>query len=262
MSNHAAPASLVARAVRFLPVLVLGLGTVAIFVFRPDKYLSPEIILQKQAELTAYAMQHPLASAALFVLCYAGCVALSVPGAALMTVLGGYVFGVWAGACLAVLAAAAGAVLVFLAARTSFGHVLRARAGPMLERFRQGFDADAASYLLSLRLAPLFPFWLVNLAPAFLDVKLWTFAWTTLVGIIPGTLVFALAGASLDMAAQDQHRLHEACIASGAAACQMHFSLASLITRQTMLALVGLALLPLLSVLVKKALMRKKRGQT
>ena len=138
MSDRSTPASRIARAARLLPVLLLGLGTIAIFVFRPDKYLSPEIILQKQAELTGFAMQHPLASAALFMLCYAACVALSVPGAALMTVMGGYVFGVWAGACLAVLAATAGAVLVFLAARTSIGHVLRARAGPMLSGFTRG----------------------------------------------------------------------------------------------------------------------------
>ena len=91
------------------------------------------------------------------------------------------------------------------------------RAGPWLQKFRAGFQRDAISYLLFLRLVPVFPFWLVNLALATTGVRLWTFTWTTFVGIVPGAIAFALAGAGLDSIAQAQKRVYEACVAAGGA---------------------------------------------
>ena len=87
---------------------------------------------------------------------------------------------------------------MFLIARSALGEFLAARAGPWLSRFRQGFQDDAFSYLLFLRLVPIFPFWLVNLAPALLGVGFATYVATTFLGIIPGTFAYSLAGNGLD----------------------------------------------------------------
>lgn len=141
---------------------------------------------------------HPIASAALFIVIYSICTAASVPGASLLTVAGGFLFGTVLGGTLAVVSATLGAIGVFLAARSAFGDVLRDRLpGSALERLKEGFASNAFNYLLSLRLIPLFPFWLVNLAPAFLGVGMRTFASATAIGIIPGTFVYASVGGGL-----------------------------------------------------------------
>jgi uncharacterized membrane protein YdjX (TVP38/TMEM64 family) len=88
-------------------------------------------------------------------------------------------------------------VAVFLAARTAIGDYLRAKAGPGLKRMEEGFRRNAFSYLLVLRIVPIFPFWLVNLVPAFCGVSLRTYALATLIGIIPGCFVFASVGNGL-----------------------------------------------------------------
>ncbi|KAA2238261.1 TVP38/TMEM64 family protein [Salinarimonas soli] len=138
----------------------------------------------------------PLAPVA-FVLVYAACTALSLPTGLLLSTLGGFLFGTVFGGSLIVVGATLGATLVFAVAKTVLGDVLRARAGPFLQKLEAGFREDALSYMLVLRLVPLFPFWLVNLAPAFLGVRLSTFVIGTFVGIIPGAFVFASVGTGL-----------------------------------------------------------------
>ena len=91
--------------------------------------------------------------------------------------------------------------------------LLAARAGPLLSRFRQGFQEDAFSYLLFLRLVPIFPFWLVNLAPGLLGVGFATYVATTLLGIIPGTFAYSLAGNGLDSVIEAQQAAHQSCLA-------------------------------------------------
>ncbi len=108
----------------------------------------------------------------LFVLAYALVVAFSLPIAIIITPLGGFLFGVWMGAVLSVIGATLGSVAVFLAARTAFYDLFHARAGAALARFEDGFRRDSFSYLLFLRLVPVFPFWLVNIVPALLGMKL------------------------------------------------------------------------------------------
>jgi uncharacterized membrane protein YdjX (TVP38/TMEM64 family) len=147
--------------------------------------------------LTAFVGAHPVPAALLYILVYAAATAVSVPGAAVLTITGGFLFGTVVGAGLAVLGATAGAVAIFLVARTSLGEPLRARAGPWLERMRRGFQENAFSYLLVLRLIPLFPFWLVNVVPALLGMGLGAYALATLIGIVPGSLVFASLGNGL-----------------------------------------------------------------
>ena len=114
-----------------------------------------------------------------------------------VTPVGGFLFGVWLGAALSVIGATLGSIAVFLAARTAFYDLFHARAGRALARLEDGFRRDSFSYLLFLRLVPVFPFWLVNIVPALLGMKLGPYALATLIGIIPGALVYSSVGAGL-----------------------------------------------------------------
>ena len=132
-----------------------------------------------------------------FGLIYAVVVAFSLPGGAIMTLTAGFLFGTIGGGLIVVVGATLGATGLFLIARTALGDVLRAKAGPFLARMEEGFRENALSYLLVLRLIPLFPFWLVNLVPAFLGVSTTHYVIGTFFGIIPGTFVFASVGNGL-----------------------------------------------------------------
>ncbi|MCI4661214.1 MAG: VTT domain-containing protein [Neomegalonema sp.] len=134
---------------------------------------------------------------AVFALAYAVIVALSIPGAVWMTIGSGFLFGTFLGTSISVLAATIGASLIFLAARTALGNALKEQAGPWLARIEAGVRENEASYLLLLRLVPAVPFFIANLAPAFVGVSFRTYLWTTFLGIIPATAVFASVGAGL-----------------------------------------------------------------
>lgn len=140
----------------------------------------------------------PATAGAAYVAAYATAVALSLPLGALLTVSGGLLFGTLIGGMLAVAGATIGAILLFLAARSALAPLLAARAGPFLDRVRPGLQRDGFSYLLVLRLIPMVPFWLVNLAPALVGIPLATFAGATFIGIMPATFVFAGLGAGVD----------------------------------------------------------------
>jgi uncharacterized membrane protein YdjX (TVP38/TMEM64 family) len=182
---------------RWLPLGILVAGLILFLVFGGNRYLSFDMLRQHRDELVQFVAAHSVAAPLCFVLAYTCMIAFSLPGALLMTVLGGFLFGTYLGAACSVIGASAGATLLFLAARTSVGAILEARAGPFLHKMEEGFQRNALSYLLVLRLVPLFPFWLVNLVPAFLNVPLRTYVLGTVLGIIPGGLVFASIGSGL-----------------------------------------------------------------
>ena len=182
---------------RFLPLAVMLLAIVAAFALGLDDYLSLDQLERHRARLLDLVGRHPLSAPLAYMLIYAAAVALSIPGGAILTMTGGFLFGVVAGTCYVVIAATSGATIVFLIARTALGDSLRRRAGPGVRRMEAGFRENAFHYLLVLRLIPVFPFWLVNLVPAFLGVPLTTYVAATLVGIIPGSLVYASIGNGL-----------------------------------------------------------------
>lgn len=182
---------------RLLPLGLIGLALALVLASGAHEALSFESLRRHRGELLDLVAARPLASALLYLLLYALAVALSVPGALVLTLAGGFLFGTLLATGLVVVGATLGAVLLFLVARTALGGVLRARAGPWLARMADGFNRDAFSYLLVLRLVPVFPFWLVNLVPALLGVPLSTFALATAIGIVPGSLVYASVGAGL-----------------------------------------------------------------
>lgn len=180
---------------RLIPVAVLLLGLVLFLSFGLERYFSFEMLSRHHTELTAWVTAHVALSAFVFVLAYALVVAFSLPIAVIVTPLGGFLFGVWLGAALSVVGATLGSVAVFLAAHTAFHDLFHARAGRALVRLEEGFHRDSFSYLLFLRLVPVFPFWLVNIVPALLGMKLGPYTLATLIGIIPGAIVYASVGA-------------------------------------------------------------------
>ena len=180
---------------RWLPLaLLFGVGATAWLVFDIGSYLSFEALAENREWLLGQVERYELRTLLLFVFAYALMTAFSIPGGAVFTVLGGFLFGTWLGTLYVVVGATLGAVAVFLAARTALGDSLRKRVGGTLKRMESGFQEHALSYLLVLRLIPVFPFWLVNLVPAFLGVPLRIYVVGTLLGIVPGTLVFASLG--------------------------------------------------------------------
>lgn len=196
-TSAARSAPIAAAAWRLLPLLVLAGGLIAFFALGLQRYVTFEALGAHREALLAWVARHRLAAPLAYVAVYVLAVAFSVPGGLWLTISGGFLFGTVAGGTYAVIGATAGAVALFLAARTAFGDLLRARAGSALERMEEGFRRDAFNYLLVLRLVPIFPFFLVNLVPAFLGVRLGTYVAATALGIIPATFVFASVGAGL-----------------------------------------------------------------
>ncbi len=182
---------------RFLPLLVIAAGIAAVFALDLDRFLSFSALAENRQHLQAFVADNYALAALAYVAAYALAVALSVPGALILTLTGGFLFGLVAGTVLTVLGATLGAIAIFLVARTALGDALRAKAGPFVQKLEAGFRENALSYLLVLRLVPLFPFWLVNLVPAFLGVPLSTYALATVLGIIPGTFVYISVGNGL-----------------------------------------------------------------
>jgi len=220
---------------RLLPLGVLLAALVVAFALRLDRYLSFEQLAAHREWLLAEVARLGLVAPVLFVLVYAAATGLSIPGATILTLTGGFLFGTLAGTAIAVIGATLGAAIVFLVARTAFGDALRARAGPFIRKLEDGFRANALNYLLVLRLVPLFPFWLVNLVPAFLGVRLSTFVVGTFIGIIPGAFVYASLGSGVGALIESGERP----------------DLGIIFTPRVLLPLVGLAVLALLPVAYK-----------
>jgi uncharacterized membrane protein YdjX (TVP38/TMEM64 family) len=172
-------------------------GIAAFFALGGPDYLNLGTIKANRDALLAFADRNLALALAIAFVVYVGVTALSLPGSLVMSLTVGFIFGRWVGSVLVVFAATIGATLVFLAARYVFADAARSRLGPLGAKINAGFTANAFSYLLFLRLVPLFPFFLVNLAPAFTSVPLRTFVATTFVGIVPGTFVFVNLGQTL-----------------------------------------------------------------
>ncbi len=221
---------------RFVPILLVAAGFALAISFRVHERLSLDALYAQTAALDAFVARNYLAGLGVFMLIYGAAVASSIPGASFLTLSGGFLFGTWAGGAAAWIAATIGATLIFLAARTAFGDALRARAGGWLTRLGDGFRENAFNYLLVLRLTPIAPFFVVNLAPAFFNVKLRDYVLASLIGMIPGAFVYASVGAGL-----------RAALATGAAANPSEAARAILLSPTVfgpILALIALALLP------------------
>ncbi len=181
----------------FAPLLLILAVLAAGLAFGVQHQLSWAALAAHQAALRTWVAADPFATAAAYVAVYALAVAVSFPGAVWITVAGGFLFGTAPGAALAVSGSTIGAVLLVLAARSALGPLLTRRAGGLIERVRPRLQRDGFSYVLALRLLPVVPFWLVNLAAAVAGVRLTHFVAATVIGVIPASTVFASIGAGV-----------------------------------------------------------------
>ena len=175
----------------------LAIVVVAFFVFHGERYLTLDAVKANRDALLAFTNAHYAAALAIAFAVYVFATAFSLPGGLVLSLTMGFLFGRWVGTLLVVVAATIGATLVFIAARYLFADAARRRMGALGEKINAGFTENALFYLLFLRLVPLFPFFLVNLAPAFTTISVRTFVIGTLIGIIPGSFVFVNLGQTL-----------------------------------------------------------------
>jgi len=237
------------RALRkWLPLAILAALMLLAFSQGLHRELTLSNLIMQRQDLMAFVEQNLLLAVAAYFLIYSVSVALSFPGASLLTIAGGFLFGWVLGGFATIFGATLGACAVFLVARSSFGEILTARAGPFLSRLAEGFRKDAFHYLLFLRLTPVFPFWLVNIAPAIFKMPLPSYSLATFVGIIPGTFAFTFIGSGLDSVIAAQEAANPGCAAAGR--CQVEIS--ALVTPQLLAAFFALGIASLIPVVLKK----------
>lgn len=182
-------------AFKLFPLLALAVVVAAALAFGVQHQLSWQAVGGHAAAWRGWVMREPLLAGLSYALGYALVVGLSLPAGGVLSVLGGALFGVVVGSALAVAGASAGAVMLFLIARSALGGMLARRARPLVERLRGPLERDGFWALLALRLIPVVPFWLSNLAPALLGMRLLPFAAATVIGIVPATVVLVGIGA-------------------------------------------------------------------
>ncbi len=238
---------------RFGPLAALLIVIGGIYLTGTHEYLSLGKVAEHRDGLQQFVSSNLLLALGGYALSYIAVVAFSLPGGALLTILGGFLFGTLIGASVTVLAATAGATMIFLIAKTAVGDVLVRRAGPWIKKLADGFNEDAFSYLMFLRLVPAFPFFVVNIAPALFNVKLSTYVITTFLGIIPGTIAFTFVGSGLDSIIAAQKAAHDACIAEkNAEQCPFELDAGALITPEIVAGFVALGIVALIPVVLKK----------
>ncbi|MEQ8319918.1 MAG: TVP38/TMEM64 family protein [Rhodospirillales bacterium] len=228
---------------RIWPLALVAAAMAAVFVFDLDRFLSFQALKENREFLLEWTAENRALAAIGFISGYCIMVALSVPGAVWATLAGGFVFGTVIGGAYVVTGATLGATAIFLIARYALVDMLRAKTGNAISKMKTGFNENALSYMFVLRLVPLFPFWLVNLVPAFLDVPLRTYVIGTFFGIIPGSIVYVSVGAGLGSVFEQGGKP----------------DLGIIFTPEILLPILGLAALSLVPVLYKR--FKSGRGQ-
>ncbi len=221
---------------RFLPVISILLLIGLFFGLDGHHWLTLEKLAQHRQFLQNHVQDSLLLSLFIFGLVYIIVVAASLPGAALLSLAAGFLFGQWLGTGLVIFGATTGAILLFMLVNTTLGEMLKTKAGPWFHKISAGFQDNAISYMLFLRLVPLFPFFAVNIAGAMMGVRLSVFSVTTALGILPGSFVFVSAGVGLD-----------AVLETG-----------EIINRQTQIAFIGLGLVSLIPIGYKMLSKRRR----
>lgn len=239
-------------ALRYLPLVLLVGVSLAALASGAARLVSLDALLASRAWLHGFvAADYGRALVAAY-LVYVAAVVVSVPATLMLTMICGFLFGIVTGALVAVAAATTGAAIVFSIGRGPGADLLRGLAGPRLQGFADGFRANAFGYIAVLRLLPLFPFWLTNLAPAAFGVPLRTFVLATLLGLLPGAFVYAATGAGIEDVVAAHEAAKAACQAASNLGCDEALTFRALVTPKMVLGLGALAAFALLSVLLRR----------
>ncbi len=221
---------------RVIPAGIVVILLVAFFATGLHHHINFATLQANHADLAQFVQDNYVVSIVAYVCGYAILTGISFPAASLVTLLGGFLFGWFAGTIFTVIGATAGATMIFLIARTSLGEAMWEKVKPYAGRMEQGFRENQFSYLMFLRLLPVFPFWVVNLVPAFLGVKVRMYVLTTAIGILPGSAVYNIIGDGLsEVFAQGQE-----------------FSLENAVSTEIVVGLTGLAIISLVPIVVKR----------
>jgi len=178
-------------------ILAIGVAVAAFFYFDLGRFLSLQALKDNRDDLLSFTESHVAVAAALFVLAYVAVTGFSLPGAVILTLAGGFLFGFVWGTLFVNVGATTGATLAFLSSRYLLRDWVERKFGKWLGPVQQGFTNNAFSYLLTLRLIPLFPFFVVNLVSGLTRMNVGTYVVATALGIIPGSFVYAYAGRQL-----------------------------------------------------------------
>lgn len=225
---------------RFLPLVIVAAGLGFGYAFGLQNYFTLQYLSEQRGTLEAYVGEHYFLATAAFFSVYTIAVAFSFPAASILTIFGGFLFGWLIGGTLVLFSATLGATLLFLAAKSSFGGFLRDKLAGSAAGFADGFAKDAFSYLLILRIAPIFPFFVINIAPALFDIKTRDYVLATFLGIIPGVYAYTWLGEGVGS-------VLEAAKASGAAP-----SVGDLVTPQITIAFIAIAVVSAIPVVIKR----------
>ncbi|WP_246660383.1 TVP38/TMEM64 family protein [Nitratireductor sp. XY-223] len=229
-----------AKLKRFAPIVVIACGLVIGYLFGLHEYLTLESLIEHRDTLKAHVMENIVMASAVYFAVYVLAVAFSFPAASLLTILGGFVFGWFLAGTLTAFAATIGASVIFLAARTALGDFLERMAGPGVAKLAHSFERNAFGFLLVLRLAPVFPFFVINIAPALFNVPLRVYVTATFLGILPGTYAYSYLGQGLDSVIQS------------AKEAGRDVSLADLVTAELTIAFAVLAAVAAIPFIIKK----------
>jgi uncharacterized membrane protein YdjX (TVP38/TMEM64 family) len=237
---------------RWLPLAVILAVAAAIVLTGAHKAFTLHNLAINKARLEAAVDSNIYLALVAYILAYIIFVALSLPGALIMTLTGGILFSYWIAVPATILGATVGATVLFLVARSSLGEALRASSSGAIATFSAGLRKDAASYLLFLRFTPVFPFALVNLAPAVVGVPLATFIWTTLVGITPATMAYTLAATNLDGLIDDRKKVFDACVATQQTGCMIDIDLSALVSPKLLMTFAALGFVALIPIIARR----------
>lgn len=189
------PANSSIRKVAVAALIALAIGV--FFYLDLGRLLSLTALKENRDNLLAFTDANFAAAVGIFIVAYATVTGLSLPGAAILTLAGGFLFGAVVGTLIVNVGATTGATLAFLTARYLLRDTVEQKFGKWLGPFQEGFAKNAFSYLMTLRLIPLFPFFVVNLVSGLTRVNVGTYVAATALGIIPGSFVYAYAGRQL-----------------------------------------------------------------
>ena len=221
---------------RFLPLVILLILIGLAYYFRIDQYVTFKMLKEHRTALLGFVETHYILAPLIFIFVYFAVTSLALPIDIYFSLLSGFLFIQPLCTLYVIIGATLGAVTIFMIARTALGESFFAKDNTLIQKMKSGFQENEISYMFFLRLMPVFPFWLVNIAPAFFGVPLTTFAWTTLFGIIPGSFVFTQIGAGLGSILDHSEE----------------FSLYAAFTTEMRIALIALALFALLPIFLKK----------
>lgn len=243
MPNDAAPpakSGLWPLIKRFLPLLVIVGGLGFAYLMGWQRFFTLDFLAESRDSLTAFVMANYWLSTIGFTLLYAAAVAFSFPAASILTIFAGFLFGWLTGSIMVAFGATAGATAIFLVAKSAFGDALRGKVGGRVKNLAEGFEKDAFSYLLVLRIAPVFPFFIMNIAPALFNVSLRHYIIATFLGILPGVLAYTYLGQGIGS------------VLDAAEAAGTSPNVGDLVTPEITIAFVALAVVAAIPVVIKK----------